>query len=111
MHFALRLQAGLSDSACAVNQKRSAQKLEIKSYYFKLSDGIERTASERRPLAEPCRDAGYAVQNRGIQKRSIMQDISRHFLKQYPVFICRANFSFVVTITAYTSIDMLLIAR
>jgi hypothetical protein len=33
------------------------------------------------------------------------------FLKQYPVFICRANFSFVVTITAYTSIDLLLIAR
>jgi hypothetical protein len=33
------------------------------------------------------------------------------FFKQYPVFICRANFTFVVTITAFTSIDMLLIAR
>jgi hypothetical protein len=44
MHFALRLQAGLSASAFAINQKRSSQKLKIETHYFGPESSVQRAS-------------------------------------------------------------------
>jgi hypothetical protein len=49
MHFALSLQAGLSSSAFAANQKRYSQKLKIETYYFKLSDPNQAYSEQAEP--------------------------------------------------------------